>query len=158
MCWRPGGSPWAEFYARPATLVKRAIETGVGSDGSGGRMDCVPAFSPGGTARGDDELVEPGHRGNLRQKQGRCHCRLARIARMIFPLVPRLATLIGLAMFFVLPGNALAHGGVVNDGDLCVINIGYLRAHFKIYVPQERQHQDYCEDIPIRGESVFVME
>ena len=77
---------------------------------------------------------------------------------MIFPLVPRLATLIGLAMFFVLPGNALAHGGVVNDGDLCVIKIGYLRAHFKIYVPQERQHQEYCEDIPVRGESVFVME
>jgi len=77
---------------------------------------------------------------------------------MIFLLVPRLATLIGLAMFLVFPGNALAHGGVVNDGDLCVINIGYLRAHFKIYVPQERQHQEYCEDIPVRGESVFVME
>jgi len=77
---------------------------------------------------------------------------------MIFPLVARLATLIGLAMFFVFPGNALAHGGVVDDGDLCLINIGYLQAHFKIYVPEERQHEDYCEDIPIRGESVFVME
>ena len=77
---------------------------------------------------------------------------------MIFPLVPRLAPLIGLALFFAFPCNVLAHGGVVNEGDLCVINIGYLRAHFKIYVPQERQHQDYCEDIPVRGESVFVME
>ena len=77
---------------------------------------------------------------------------------MIFPLVSRLATLIGLAMFFVLPGNALAHGGVVDDGDLCLINIGYLQAHFKIYVPEESRHEDYCEDIPVRGESVFVME
>lgn len=77
---------------------------------------------------------------------------------MIFPRVSRLAKLIGLAIFFVLPGNALAHGGVVDDGDLCLINIGYLQAHFKIYVPEETRHEDYCEDIPVRGESVFVME
>ena len=77
---------------------------------------------------------------------------------MIFPLVPRLATLIGFAMFFAFSGNAFAHGGVVDDGDLCLINIGYLRAHFKIYVPEETRHEDYCEDIPVRGESVFVME
>lgn len=53
---------------------------------------------------------------------------------------------------------AFAHGGVVEEDDLCVINIGYLKAHFKIYVPRETQHEEYCEDIPIRGESVFVME
>ncbi len=77
---------------------------------------------------------------------------------MILPHARRLSPLIGLALLTAFPCNALAHGGVVDDGDLCVINIGYLRAHFKIYVPQERQHQDYCEDIPVRGESVFVME
>ena len=121
-------------------------------------MDFAPAFCSGVAARDDTELLEAGHRGNLRQKQGRRHYSLARIARMILPLVPRMAPLIGVALFFAFPGTALAHGGVVNDGDLCVINIGYLRAHFKIYVPQERQHQDYCEDIPVRGESVFVME
>ena len=50
------------------------------------------------------------------------------------------------------------HGGVVGEDDLCIINIGYLKAHFKIYVPQETGHDDYCEDIPIRGESIFIME
>lgn len=58
----------------------------------------------------------------------------------------------------VYPTSTQAHGGVVEDDDLCVINIGYLRAHFKIYLPQERQHREYCEDIPSTGESVFVME
>lgn len=53
---------------------------------------------------------------------------------------------------------AFAHGGVVLEEDLCVINIGYLQAHFKIYLPQERQRQEFCEDIPSTGESVFVME
>ncbi len=52
----------------------------------------------------------------------------------------------------------LAHGGVVLEDDLCVINIGYLRAHFKIYLPQQRQRQEFCEDIPSTGESLFVME
>lgn len=57
-----------------------------------------------------------------------------------------------------LPSPASAHGGVVEEDDLCVINIGYLRAHFKIYVPQQSGHRDYCEDIPVRGDSVFIME
>lgn len=51
-----------------------------------------------------------------------------------------------------------AHGGVVSENDLCIINIGYLKAHFKIYVPAATAHEEYCEDIPIRGESVFIME
>ena len=54
--------------------------------------------------------------------------------------------------------DAFAHGGVVLEEDLCVINIGYLQAHFKIYVPQERERREFCEDIPLAGESVFVME
>ena len=54
--------------------------------------------------------------------------------------------------------SAHAHGGVVLEEDLCVINIGYLKAHFKIYLPRERQRQEFCEDIPATGESLFVME
>ena len=58
----------------------------------------------------------------------------------------------------LLPSASAAHGGVVEEDDLCVINIGYLKAHFKIYVPEARQHDQFCEDIPVRGESIFVME
>ena len=64
----------------------------------------------------------------------------------------------GLLLFLILSPVTFGHGGVVEEDDLCVIKIGYLRAHFKIYVPAERQHQEYCEDIPVRGDSVFVME
>lgn len=53
---------------------------------------------------------------------------------------------------------AFGHGGVVLEEDLCVINIGYLQAHFKIYVPQEHQRREFCEDIPSTGDSLFVME
>jgi hypothetical protein len=65
---------------------------------------------------------------------------------------------LSLLLLLTLSSSVFAHGGVVEDDDLCVIKIGYLRAHFKIYVPEERRHQEFCEDIPVRGDSVFVME
>jgi hypothetical protein len=54
--------------------------------------------------------------------------------------------------------NAAAHGGVVEEDDLCVIKVNYLRAHFKIYQPGAAGHEQYCEDLPVAAESVFVME
>ena len=60
--------------------------------------------------------------------------------------------------FLFLQQNAFAHGGVVEEGDLCVIKVNYLRAHFKIYQPRVAGHEQYCEDLPVAAESVFVME
>jgi hypothetical protein len=65
------------------------------------------------------------------------------------------ALVLGLLMRFE---GAAAHGGVVLEEDLCVINVGYLRGHFKIYLPRTRRHQEYCEDLPEATETVFVME
>ena len=54
--------------------------------------------------------------------------------------------------------NTYAHGGVFLEDDICVIQIGFFKAHFTIYQPQITQHQEYCEDIPNLGETIFVME
>ena len=54
--------------------------------------------------------------------------------------------------------QAAAHGGVVEENDLCVIKVNFLRAHFKIYQPGASGHEQYCEDLPLAAESVFVME
>jgi hypothetical protein len=56
------------------------------------------------------------------------------------------------------PSLAFAHGSVVADGDLCVINIGFYRAHFKVFQPQTSEQEEFCEDLPDTGESIFVME
>lgn len=56
------------------------------------------------------------------------------------------------------PGSAAAHGSVTPEDDICIIRIGFYKAHFKIYLPATREHQEYCEDIPDTGETVFVME
>jgi YtkA-like protein len=71
--------------------------------------------------------------------------------------------IVGICLFFCLTvlflqQSAFAHGGVVEEGDLCVIKVNYLRAHFKIYQPLEAGHEQYCEDLPVAAESVFVME
>jgi len=57
-----------------------------------------------------------------------------------------------------LQNSAQAHGGVVEEEDLCVIKVNYLRGHFKIYQPQITGHEEYCEDLPNATETVFVME
>jgi len=56
------------------------------------------------------------------------------------------------------PGLVLSHGGVVEEEDLCVIKVNYLRGHFKIYQPLIDGHQEFCEDLPNASETVFVME
>ena len=53
---------------------------------------------------------------------------------------------------------AHGHGGVVEEEDICVIKISYLKAHFKIYQPLLDGHDEYCEDLPNATESIFVME
>lgn len=58
----------------------------------------------------------------------------------------------------VLSQSAVAHGGVVQEDDLCVIKVGFLRAHFKVYQPLASGHEQFCEDLPAASESVFVME
>ena len=58
----------------------------------------------------------------------------------------------------LLPATLMAHGGVVEEDDLCIIKVNYLRAHFKIYQPRVSGHEQFCEDLPVASESVFVME
>ena len=53
---------------------------------------------------------------------------------------------------------AHAHGSVGLADDQCVIRIGFYSAHFAIYQPQTRQHEEYCEDIPDVTDSIFVVE
>lgn len=51
-----------------------------------------------------------------------------------------------------------AHGSVTADADLCIIRIGFYTAHFKVYQPARSGHREFCEDLPARGETLFVME
>ena len=66
---------------------------------------------------------------------------------------------LGAALFLlILSPDGEAHGSVTLENDLCVIQIGFYQAHFKIYLPRVSAHREYCEDIPWGREAVFVME
>ena len=54
--------------------------------------------------------------------------------------------------------QAMGHGSLTPDDDVCLLRIGYLQAHFKIYLPRTRGHQQFCEDLPQAAEALFVME
>lgn len=54
--------------------------------------------------------------------------------------------------------SARAHGGVVEEDDLCVIKVNFLRAHFKVYQPATSGLKQFCEDLPTATQSIFVME
>lgn len=69
----------------------------------------------------------------------------------------RLLSFLLLLQFAVAPG-VFAHGGVAYEDDRCIINIGFLTAHFTIYQPQVSESTEFCEDIPAVTDTVFVME
>lgn len=71
---------------------------------------------------------------------------------LLFRLFPTLLLAVSFA------NNSFAHGSIVADADLCIIQVGYFQAHFKIYLPTEKKHTEFCEDLPTGGEAVFVME
>lgn len=52
----------------------------------------------------------------------------------------------------------VGHGGVAVEDDVCVINIDRYKAHFTGYLPKERATQEFCEDIPLATESIFVID
>ena len=54
--------------------------------------------------------------------------------------------------------DATAHGGVGMEDDVCVIKIGFLKAHFTGYQPKSYGTEEFCEDIPEVASSVFVID
>ena len=57
-----------------------------------------------------------------------------------------------------LAGRADAHGGVAFEDDRCVININFMQAHFTVFQPATSAAEEFCENLPATGTSVFVME
>jgi len=50
------------------------------------------------------------------------------------------------------------HGGVSVEDDVCIIKIDRYKAHFTGYLPKQRATQEFCEDIPLVAESIFVID
>jgi len=53
---------------------------------------------------------------------------------------------------------AWAGGGMVLREDKCIIEIGFYDAHFTAYQPQTRGNEQYCQELPDVGETLFVLD
>ncbi len=63
-----------------------------------------------------------------------------------------------LVAFLTISGPVIAHGGVVLEDDVCVINIGFLRAHFTLYQPSTHANEEFCESLPTASETLFTLD
>lgn len=84
---------------------------------------------------------------------------MSRLIKQCVPAAFRsLAILCAGLVFLMGSSSVLAHGGVSTEDDLCLLKIGDYKAHFTGYIPRERATQEFCEDIPVAAESVFVID
>ena len=58
----------------------------------------------------------------------------------------------------LIAGAALASGGVILNGDVCTIEVGFYEAQFTAYQPQTSGNEEFCENLPDTGESIFVLD
>lgn len=74
-------------------------------------------------------------------------------------LLPKISFIITLTITLMSHQSvSWAHGGVSVDQDVCIMQIGKLKAHFTGYQPEYRATQEFCEDIPVVGKSIFVID
>ena len=53
---------------------------------------------------------------------------------------------------------AVAGGGMVLEGDVCIINIDFYSAHFTAYQPDTSGNTQLCQDLPDTGVTIFVLD
>jgi hypothetical protein len=51
-----------------------------------------------------------------------------------------------------------AGGGVLLKDDVCIIWIDFYSAHFTAYQPDSRGNEQFCEDLPDTGQTIFVLD
>ena len=54
--------------------------------------------------------------------------------------------------------GALAGGGLVLEGDVCIIRIDFYSAHFTAYQPNTSGNTQFCKELPDTGETIFVLD
>lgn len=58
----------------------------------------------------------------------------------------------------LLSAQVWAGGGMVLREDKCIIEIGFYESHFTAYQPQTRGNEQFCQELPDVGETLFVLD
>jgi len=68
------------------------------------------------------------------------------------------AFLLFTSLIILSPGAVQAGGGLVLEGDVCIIWIDFYSAHFTAYQPASRGNEQFCQQLPDTGETIFVLD
>ena len=63
-----------------------------------------------------------------------------------------------IALALLAPLQSLAAGAVVGEPGSCMIEFGIYTAHFTVYQTDSRGNEEFCEDLPDTGATLFVMD
>lgn len=66
--------------------------------------------------------------------------------------------ILSMAMAVIPTASTLAGGGMVLEGDVCIIRIDFYSAHFTAYQPNTSGNTQFCRDLPNTGETIFVLD
>jgi len=66
--------------------------------------------------------------------------------------------LLGAGLFALPVVSSQAGGGLVLEGDVCIIWIDFYSAHFTAYQPETSGNKQFCQELPDTGESIFVLD
>ena len=64
----------------------------------------------------------------------------------------------GVALLVFPASGIQAGGGLVLEGDVCIIWIDFYSAHFTAYQPGTSGNEQFCRDLPNTGETIFVLD
>lgn len=63
------------------------------------------------------------------------------------------------ALLLLFPAAGIfAGGGLVLEDDVCIIRIDFYSAHFTAYQPDTSGNEQFCQDLPNIGETIFVLD
>ncbi len=68
------------------------------------------------------------------------------------------SVVLSLACATFLSAFAVAGGGLVLEGDVCIIRIDFYSAHFTAYQPDSSGNEQFCQSLPDTGKTIFVLD
>lgn len=61
-------------------------------------------------------------------------------------------------LMILTPAGSWAGGGLVIEDDVCIIWIDFYSTHFTAYQPASSGNEQFCQDLPSTGETIFVLD
>jgi hypothetical protein len=66
--------------------------------------------------------------------------------------------LVGVAILLMFLSSSWAGGGLVLEDDACILRIDFYSAHFTAYQPDSSGNEQFCESLPNKGSTIFVLD